>query len=534
VVSCLYNMSQISVLLNPYTELIMTMQSTTPQDITEKQIVDEAANPERDPNPETKPEQNNHLHKFDDITSKLFRKATEFASDAKERNKFSLDKSWKRGTGGLDDEDRKTLGELYFNANSVFEYGLGESTLVAAHTAVPRYAGVDSDAEWVMQTRNNVVEKYQSDHFRFFFADIGKTGLFGTPDDPTLQKNEYDYQIAPLILELDAFDVYVVDGRYRVACACISFLHAMKYGADMSKVQVAIHDNDQRKRGYAAIKEVADVVVENKKLWVYRLKPETTQEQLFDLWDESFDLVTRRRRRRRNLRVLASNEESPSKFDEIAKILHNKSTSMVKTDRKEFNISTWDKKTRGGLADVEREAVAKLYHEANSVFEYGLGESTSIASHVGVPRYAGVDSDAEWVTFARNKAEMDHFRFFFADIGKTIEWGNPDNTMLKKIPYDYQVAPLLLEDNAFDFYLVDGRYRVACVCVSFLHAMKHGGDMDKVRVGTHDSHRYADTVKDIADLVLESKSLYVYKLKSSTTEEDLYKMWERYSLNKGR
>jgi len=53
-----------------------------------------------------------------------------------------------------------------------------------------------------------------------------------------LKKNLYNYQIVPLALEKKPFEVYIIDGRYRVACACVSFLHAMKYGADMSQVRV--------------------------------------------------------------------------------------------------------------------------------------------------------------------------------------------------------------------------------------------------------------------------------------------------------
>jgi len=139
------------------------------------------------------------------------------------RNKFSLE-GWKRVTGGLDDADRKASGDLYYSASSVFEYGLGESTLIAAHTGVPRYADVDSDAKWAAQAR----EKSKLNHFRFNFADISETGLFGNPLDESFQKIQYDYQLAPLVLEDEPFDVYLVDGRYRVACACVSFLHAMK------------------------------------------------------------------------------------------------------------------------------------------------------------------------------------------------------------------------------------------------------------------------------------------------------------------
>ena len=215
--------------------------------------------------------------KFDIIKETLYKKASQPAKNT--RKKFTLE-GWERGTGGLDDDDRLVLGELYYNAASVFEYGLGESTRIAAATEVPRYSGVDSDPVWVAKARKDA----NRSHFRFNYGDIGNTGNFGHPKDSSLQKIQYDYQIASLILEDSPFDVYLVDGRYRVACACLSFLHAIKTGGDMETVRVAIHDNDQKGRGYDIFQDVADVVIEKKKLWVYKLKPETTEDDLYELW----------------------------------------------------------------------------------------------------------------------------------------------------------------------------------------------------------------------------------------------------------
>jgi hypothetical protein len=70
------------------------------------------------------------------------------------REAFDVD-AWKhKGTGGLtDDKDRAMLGRMYGNAQSVFEYGLGESTRIADAVGVPRYAGLDSDTPTTPPTR---------------------------------------------------------------------------------------------------------------------------------------------------------------------------------------------------------------------------------------------------------------------------------------------------------------------------------------------------------------------------------------------
>ena len=69
------------------------------------------------------------------------------------------------------------LGEIYGKAESVFEFGLGESTFLADHLGVGRYSGVDSDSEYISTVRNKV-----SNYFRFYFADIGQTSPMLSPN----------------------------------------------------------------------------------------------------------------------------------------------------------------------------------------------------------------------------------------------------------------------------------------------------------------------------------------------------------------
>lgn len=165
----------------------------------------------------------------------------------------------------------------------MFEFGLGKSTYIASFVNVPRYAGVDSDAKWVSDARDFVTNKNNS-HFRFYFADIGMTKLWGNPANERLQKIIYNYQIQALFSELRPFDVYMIDGRYRVACACISFLHALKYEANMDRVRVSVHDNDELSRGYGILRNIADLEVQNKKLWVYKLKPNVTEYDIANIY----------------------------------------------------------------------------------------------------------------------------------------------------------------------------------------------------------------------------------------------------------
>jgi hypothetical protein len=102
-----------------------------------------------------------------------------------------------------------------------------------------------------------------------------------------------------------------------------------------------------------------------------------------------------------------------------------------KRTRPHFNLTEWTKKTSGGLKDLDRIKLAEIYRNANSVFEWGLGESSFIAAQVGVPRYTGIDSDPTWIKAARDSSP-DHFRFHLGDIGPTGSWGRPEKSGLRK------------------------------------------------------------------------------------------------------
>ena len=171
-----------------------------------------------------------------------------------------------------------------------------------------------------------------------------------------------------------------------------------------------------------------------------------------------------------------------SVFDTVTKDWHNLAkvnpkAIITKQPRvpKPFTLEEWEKSgqmTKGGLHANDRMKLAELYGRANSVFEWGLGESTAIASYMEVPRYAGIDSEAGYVATARDVAKT-WFRFSFADIGEAGNWGRPNDRKSKKVFYNYIWAPLLAELDAFDVYMVDGRMRPLCALAALLHASKY-------------------------------------------------------------
>lgn len=207
--------------------------------------------------------------------------------------------------GGLNPDDRALLGLIYRNATSVFEYGLGESTYIANHVGVPRYAGIDSDPVWIAQARSRVAP-----HFRFYLGDIGETGAWGFPKAAKLDKAVWDYQLAPLAVEPQPFDVYMVDGRWRMPCLLASFLHASARGAAVTgdhyggnsqpKTTVLLHDceppstMERGRKEYKVADHLLDLVAHSgNKLCVYQRKPDTTDQQLQELWHQHMDQILR-------------------------------------------------------------------------------------------------------------------------------------------------------------------------------------------------------------------------------------------------
>lgn len=165
-----------------------------------------------------------------------------------------------------------------------------------------------------------------------------------------------------------------------------------------------------------------------------------------------------------------------------------------------------------------------------------MGESTLIAAHVGVPRYSGVDSDANWIAKARESVlphNMSQYRFTFADIGPTKNFGRAIQTNVSKIPLSYQSTPLYSEMEAFDIYLVDGRYRVACACSSMLHAISRRGNMSSILFAVHDwstpimtINRDYDKLLTVGTIAYKSTKLAVLKVRSNVTADDIAQLWK--------
>jgi hypothetical protein len=134
--------------------------------------------------------------------------------------------------------------------------------------------------------------------FRLYLADVGKVKAWGFPEKPRLAKNVFDYQASALAAEAAPFDVYMVDGRYRVACALLSLMHASARGGDPERIRVLFHDYDRK--AYWVVEQVADLVegsfnvsernmsqaFKTGKLAVLKRRPGVSDETILLLWNQ--------------------------------------------------------------------------------------------------------------------------------------------------------------------------------------------------------------------------------------------------------
>lgn len=165
--------------------------------------------------------------------------------------------------------------------------------------------------------------------------------------------------------------------------------------------------------------------------------------------------------------------------------------------------------------------------QATTYFEFGSGGSTKLATRNNVSVY-GVESDKFWVdTLHKETGEL--CKVEYVDIGPTKEWGYPVDDTHKGKFSDYSEA-ILKYDNAFDFILVDGRFRVACTLNAIKHTLLKQGGKSDTRIFIHDFWNrvdYHDVLQFLdAEQVVESAG--VFRIKDNINLAMLDKMLEKF------
>lgn len=145
-----------------------------------------------------------------------------------------------------------------------FEFGSGGSTKLAARNNVTVY-GVESDKFWV-----DTLHKETGERCKVQYVDIGPTKEWGYPVDDSHQAKFVDYSEA--ILKYDnAFDLILVDGRFRVACTLNAIKHTLAKQSNIADTRIFIHDFWNRP-DYHVVLEFLDPEDVVESAGVFRLK----------------------------------------------------------------------------------------------------------------------------------------------------------------------------------------------------------------------------------------------------------------------
>jgi hypothetical protein len=138
------------------------------------------------------------------------------------------------------------------------EFGAGGSTVMAANTVRSSVISVDSSAKWLEEVQAACADLPLMP--KLVHVDIGPVGPWGYPLDKATRDRwpSYHHQVWAVDGAADA-DLFLVDGRFRVACAMQIALHTRP------DTMILVHDFADRMH-YHVIREVLREVVRTERL----------------------------------------------------------------------------------------------------------------------------------------------------------------------------------------------------------------------------------------------------------------------------
>jgi hypothetical protein len=147
------------------------------------------------------------------------------------------------------------------------EFGTGGSTFAASSHVNTWVISVDSCQEWLDKVSSACAEN--STKPELIFADIGPTGDWGFPIDPSTKSRwpGYHSSVWGLAKSNDA-DLYLIDGRFRVACFAQVVLHSSHNAI------IGFHDFDSR-ANYHCVRGIAREVAAAEDMSFFQPLPNT-------------------------------------------------------------------------------------------------------------------------------------------------------------------------------------------------------------------------------------------------------------------
>lgn len=172
--------------------------------------------------------------------------------------------------------ERELFDKALQSATAYFEFGAGGSTVWAVRKGLLA-KGVESDAAWV-----NALNKKLGQACAIEAVNIGPTKEWGFPVSGEQSSKFPEYSKA-IERHHEPFDLILVDGRFRVACAITAIFHILKYSKDPLEARLFIHDFWNRPH-YHVVLEFLDVVDRVETAALFKVKEKLDVKALKDVW----------------------------------------------------------------------------------------------------------------------------------------------------------------------------------------------------------------------------------------------------------
>ena len=151
---------------------------------------------------------------------------------------------------------------------------------------------------------------------------------------------------------------------------------------------------------------------------------------------------------------------------------------------------------------------------ANRYVEFGSGGSTVLAHSMGCASIVTVDSSLAWLEKVKKACALDgktQIKMIHVDIGAVKDLGYPKDDSNKEHWDIYHSEPWTDGDVAFaDTYLIDGRFRVACVIQTALRCPRHA----IVMVHDFANRPYYHCILEVMREIARTDNLSVFQVRS--------------------
>lgn len=184
----------------------------------------------------------------------------------------------------MESDERCLFENVLKCASSYLEFGAGGSTCLAASTSLSSIISVDSSRDWLDRVQSACKGFAASERLKLVHVDIGELGEWGAPKNH-LRRSSWPLYHSSVWSEPETnnVDLFMVDGRFRVAC----FIQCLLHGRSDSLI--VIHDFADREY-YHHVRRVAREVARARNLSVF-IKPRDFDPQAARklLADHSYD-----------------------------------------------------------------------------------------------------------------------------------------------------------------------------------------------------------------------------------------------------